>query len=324
MKNRLIGKDILRIEKLSKTEITQIWNQAAEYERLYKTDRLPLLQVMKGLVLATVFAQPSTRTRLSFESAMLRLGGQVISIADSQTSSLAKGESFLDTGRVVGGTADSAGLADVIVCRSAIPKSVDELARGSLAPVISGGQGTDQHPTQAILDGKTIIDERRRIQNLSFCFMGDLKNGRTVHSLLPLISKWPNNTVYLVSPEGLRMPKEILAKYRSQVRMIETSDVRKIIQNCDVLYCTRVQKEYMTKEEQRAAEREPYFVDMNLIEYANKQRAEKDRITILHPLPRVDELRIEPEKYKPLAIFRQAANGIWTRAAELALITGRV
>ncbi|HHH41469.1 MAG TPA: aspartate carbamoyltransferase [Chloroflexi bacterium] len=309
--NPLAGRDILSITDLTKEEMEQVLDQAARFaQALAQGQRLDLLS---GRILATLFYEPSTRTRLSFESAMHRLGGAVISVAQGRlSSSAAKGETVADAARVV------AGYADVIVQRHPAIGSAQEAADAADVPVINAGDGAGEHPTQALLDLYTIRREKGRLDGLHVGLVGDLKYGRTVHSLARALAHW-SVTMTFVAPPSLAMPAEITAALREQGCTVhETTDLRAAAQVCDVLYVTRIQKERFADPDEYRALRGSYVVDRALVEAA------KPGITIMHPLPRVDEIARDVDPLPNAAYFRQAHNGVPVRMALLALVLDAV
>lgn len=309
MVTSLKGKDVIRIQDFSIEEINTVMDNAARFEAvLEKGGRLTN---MAGKVLATLFYEPSTRTRLSFETAMLRLGGQVVSVAEAKTSSsAAKGETLYDTGKMI------EGYSDVAVIRHPVLGSAAELASGSGAPVINGGDGAGQHPTQALLDLYTILKEKGKVKDLTIALAGDLKNGRTVHSLSALLSRFGVH-FYFVAPEALKMPAEITESLKKQkVEIIETPDLAKALADSDVVYMTRIQKERFEDPADYERLKGSYELDLKLVKKAKKG------LTIMHPLPRVTEIAIDVDGYEGAAYYRQAANGVPVRMALLALVTG--
>ncbi|MBL7183031.1 MAG: aspartate carbamoyltransferase [Anaerolineae bacterium] len=305
----LCGKDILRTDLLSDKELELILSTAARFEDVLEAGGR--LTNMEGQILATLFFEPSTRTRLSFETAMLRLGGQVITVADPKTSSTAKGESLADSMRTV------EGYADVIVIRHPQKGSAQEAADAVAVPVINAGDGTGQHPTQALLDVYTIRKEKGSLEGLTMTLAGDLKNGRTVHSLAYLLVRF-GIRLLLVSPPGLEMPAEITADLRKMgAEVSEGSDLAAAMRPSDVVYVTRIQRERLEDPAEYERLKGSYVVDMAIV------RPAKPGITIMHPLPRVDEIAPEVDAYEGAAYFRQAANGVPIRMALLALVTGR-
>lgn len=310
MTTPLKGKDIIHVKNLSVDQIALVLETAMRYERVM--DSGGRLNNMAGKVLATLFYEPSTRTRLSFESAMMRLGGQVLSVAEAKTSSsAAKGETLFDTGKMI------EGYADVAVIRHPVVGSAAELAEGARIPIINGGDGAGQHPTQSLLDLYTINKEKGRLEGLTVALVGDLKNGRTVHSLSGVLSLYKPR-FYFVAPQELKMPVEITNELRKQkIDIVETSELAEAAAHCDIMYMTRIQKERFSDPADYERLKGSYVVDMALIKKAKKG------ITVMHPLPRVDEIAKEVDAYDGAAYFRQAANGVPARMALLALLTGQ-
>ena len=238
MTTSLKGKDILHGNQFTKKDIDAIIKTASYFEKeLKKKDQVSLL---KGKILATLFYEPSTRTRLSFEAAMQRLGGGVVSMGSVESSSVAKGESLTDTVRTV------AQYADVIVIRHPKIGSAKEAADAVSIPVLNAGDGAGQHPTQALLDIYTIKKELGSLNHLKISLVGDLKNGRTVHALVEVLSLF-GAKLYFVSPELLRMPEEITSQLKQKgIEVIETSDLKLAARKSDLVYMTRIQKERFT------------------------------------------------------------------------------
>lgn len=309
MSSILSGKDILRTDTLTDDELELILTTAARFEdELAAEGRLTN---MAGQVMAAMFFEPSTRTRLSFESAMHRLGGDVITIADPKTSSAAKGESMADAVSVV------QGYADVIVMRHPRKGSAAEAAAAVSVPVVNGGDGAGQHPTQALLDVYTIQKEKGTLDGLTVALAGDLKNGRTVHSLVYLLARFDIRLIF-VSPSQLKMPAGITEELRGQgVEVSETEDLASAMQESDVVYMTRIQKERFQDPAEYERLKGSYVLDMAMVDQA------KEGISIMHPLPRVNEIKAEVDAYAGAAYFRQAHNGVPVRMALLALVTGR-
>ena len=307
MPNPLAGRDITAIGDLSKEEIVLILEQAARFEDWCQEE--PKLDLLHGRVLATLFYEPSTRTRLSFEAAMHRLGGDVISVAEAaKSSSAAKGETLADAARVI------SGYADVIVQRHPAAGSAQEAAAGATVPLINAGDGMGEHPTQALLDLYTIQRERGQIDGLRVGLAGDLKHGRTVHSLSRALAHW-DVTLTLISPPALALPPAITDGLRQQgLTLHETGDLAAAMSACDVLYVTRIQRERFGDPAEYERLRGSYVVDRALIERTNPD------VTIMHPLPRVDEIATDVDDLPGAAYFRQAANGVWVRMAVLASV----
>ncbi|MBW6463788.1 MAG: aspartate carbamoyltransferase [Firmicutes bacterium] len=309
----LKGKDILSAAQFTKEELDLIMETAAYYEKKVKDGEV--LKDMEGKVMASLFFEPSTRTRLSFETAMSRLGGSVITVAESakvQTSSTAKGETLYDSIRVI----DL--YADVIVVRSPQKGAADEAALAAENPVLNSGDGAGEHPTQALLDIYTILKERGDLKGLTVTLLGDLKHGRTVHSLIRLLSHFGCHII-LVAPEKLRMPAEIVADVEKLgVDVKQTDNLSEAAAVSDVLYVTRIQKERFENEAEYDLVKNDFIVESELLKTA------KEGIVIMHPLPRVNEITVDVDDYAGAAYFRQAGNGVPVRMALLALVKGCV
>ena len=306
----LKGKDIINTAQFSLQELDLIMNTAASFEKQVKGG--DIIKNMEGQVVAALFFEPSTRTRLSFETAANRLGARVITVASAASSSAAKGESLADTIRTVDG------YVDVIIMRHPMKGSAQIAADNAKHPFINAGDGAGQHPTQALLDLYTIRKEKGVLDGHTITFLGDLKNGRTVHSLGYFMNLYKNKMIF-VSPKSLKMPAEITAELRSLGAEIEeTEDVEKALSVSDIVYVTRVQRERFENPEDYEKVKGLYVINRAMI-----GKAKKD-ITILHPLPRVDEISTDVDDYKGAAYFRQAHNGLYVRMALLALVTGRV
>ena len=305
----LKGKDILHGNQFSKKDIDGIIKIASHFEKeLKKKDSLTLL---KGKILATLFFEPSTRTRLSFETAMQRLGGGVISMASAESSSAAKGETVADTAKTV------SQYADVIVIRHPRIGSAKEAAGAIPIPVINAGDGAGQHPTQALLDIYTIHKELGSLKNLVVSMVGDLKNGRTVHALVELLSLFQTK-LYFVSPNILRMPDEITSHLKEKgIEIVETEDMMEGALASDVIYMTRIQKERFENLSEYERVKGYFVIDEKFL------KGLKKKITILHPLPRVDEITKEVDTYPGAAYFRQVRNGVFVRMAILTMVLGR-
>ncbi len=302
---RLSSKDVLRADQFSVEEIDRILEAARRYEAALEAGEV--LDDLRGKVLATLFFEPSTRTRLSFEAAMLRLGGRVVTVAEAKSSSAAKGESLHDTIKTV------EGYADVIVLRHPQIGAAAEAARATDVPILNAGDGAGQHPTQALLDLYTIVKERGKIAGLTIALAGDLKNGRTVHSLADLLANYDVEFVF-VAPEALRMPREIVGRLRSKgIAVRETESLADAIPTCDVLYMTRIQRERFDDPTEYDRLKDAYVLTRELLV------AGADSITIMHPLPRVNEIATDVDDLPGAAYFRQAANGVPIRMALLAM-----
>ena len=265
-----------------------------------------------GKILATLFFEPSTRTRLSFESAMLSLGGQVLGFSEASSSSAAKGESVADTVRTV------SCYADIIAMRH--PKEGAPLvaSQHALAPVINAGDGGHNHPTQTLTDLLTIRHEKGRFEDLTVGFCGDLKFGRTVHSLISAMSRYKGTRVVLVSPEELKLPsyvkKEVLQK--SGVEYVQTTDLEAVMPELDILYITRVQRERFFNEEDYLRLKDSYILTPDKLQNA------KTDLSILHPLPRVNEISVAVDQDPRAAYFRQVRYGRYIRMALIMKLLG--
>ncbi len=305
----LRGKDILTAEQFSKEEVWLVLRTAERLEDEIKKKNLGLL---RGYLLATLFFEPSTRTRLSFEAAMHRLGGAVISVAQAKTaSSAAKGESLADTARTV------EHYCDLIVIRHPQIGSAQEVAQAASIPVINAGDGAGQHPTQALLDIYTIWKECGRLEDLTVALVGDLKHGRTAHSLSALLSLFDIRLIF-VSPAALAMPVEITQRLRARgVEIEEDEDLAAAAPESDLLYITRIQRERFEDPAEYERLKGIYLVDNSLV-----QRF-KEGTVVMHPLPRVDEIAPEVDSYPGAAYFRQVRNGLYIRMALLSLVLGR-
>lgn len=302
------GKHILHGNQFSKEDLDKIMQVADEFEQ--GLEKGQTYDLMKGKVLAALFFEPSTRTRLSFESAMLRLGGGIISVASGATSSAAKGESIGDTALTV------SQYADVIVMRHPQIGSAGEAAEVATVPVINAGDGAGQHPTQALLDVYTIQKEIGRLDGIQVSLVGDLKYGRTVHTLVELLSLYDLG-LRLVSPESLKMPADIVSNLKERgLEVIETDNLVEAAADSDLLYVTRIQKERFSDVNEYERLKGAYVIDNTLLEKV------KEGVAIMHPLPRVDEIATEVDSYKGAAYFRQVRNGIFVRMALLALVLG--
>jgi len=307
------GKDVLSAYQFNKEELSVVIDTAAYYEKALVEKRR--LRNMEGKIMAALFYEPSTRTRLSFETAMHRLGGSVITIAESlkyQTSSMSKGESLHDSITVV----DQ--YVDVLVVRSPINGSAEIAANAAENPVINAGAGAGQHPTQALLDVYTILKEKGTLEGLTVTLLGDLKYGRTVHSLVDFLLLYGCDLIF-VSPKELVMPEDITNKLCNKgIKIKETDNLLEAVKDTDVLYVTRIQKERFATVKEYESVKNSYIVDDTIV------KKSKEGMLILHPLPRVNEIAVSVDKYPGAAYFRQAANGVPIRMALLSLITGNV
>jgi aspartate carbamoyltransferase catalytic subunit len=302
------NRDIISIKDFSKEEIDYILEYTKRMIPYANAEKHTTL--LNQYILAALFFEPSTRTRLSFESAMHRLGGNVIGFADPSGTSQKKGESLADTIRM----ADS--YSDAIVIRHPQEGAARLAAEFSEVPVLNAGDGAGQHPTQCLLDLFTILTEKKKIKGNKVALLGDLKYGRTVHSLAYALSLFKADLTF-VSPETLKMPKEVINECKEfGVEPVSTSNLEKAIKEADVLYVTRIQKERFPDAEEYNRVVGSYKVDNTLL-----QQAKQDLI-VMHPLPRVVEIDPEVDKTKHALYFKQAFNGLPVRMALLSLILG--
>ncbi|MDH5754680.1 MAG: aspartate carbamoyltransferase [Candidatus Bathyarchaeota archaeon] len=301
------GRDIISIKDFSREEIDYILKIGHAMEPIAAKGS----DMLRGRILATLFFEPSTRTRLSFEAAMHKLGGSTIGFAEAEIASVKKGENLADTVRVV------ENYADVIALRHPLEGASRLAAEFAKVPIINGGSGAEEHPTQALLDLYTIMKEKGKIDGLKIALIGDLRYGRTVHSLAYALSLY-NIELYLVSPESLKMRREVLRTIKERISVTEKTDLEKIVPLVDVLYVTRIQKERFPDPAEYAKVKGSYKIDMETL-----SKAQEDLI-ILHPLPRVDEIAAEVDNTSHARYFQQVWNGIVVRMALLALILGAV
>jgi len=302
-----LGRDVISIKDFARGEIDYVLKMAGALEPVAKTGS----DMLHGKVLATLFFEPSTRTRLSFETAMHKLGGSIVGFAEPQVASIKKGENLADTVRVV------ENYADVLVLRHPLEGAARLAAEFSNVPVVNAGSGAEEHPTQALLDLYTILKEKGRIDGLNIALVGDLRYGRTVHSLAYGLSLY-DVKLHLVSPELLRMRREVLDAIKEKIDVVEKREIEGVLPEVDVLYVTRIQKERFPDPAEYAKVRGAYQIDL-----ATLKRA-KENLIIMHPLPRVDEIAPEVDATPYARYFQQVWNGIVTRMALLALILGAI
>jgi aspartate carbamoyltransferase catalytic subunit len=308
--NGLSGQDVLSVSQFDNARLEYIFARAAEMREMVK--QVGGADLLKGRVLACLFYEPSTRTSASFIAAMERLGGSVIPITQGvQFSSVSKGESLPDTIRTL------EQYADVIVLRHPELGSAQVAADYASVPVLNAGDGTGEHPTQALLDLFTIQDELGRVNGLKIAMVGDLRYGRTVHSLTKLLLHY-DVSLRFVSPEILRLPLTIMNEViDSGTKARETHDVADVIENADVLYVTRVQKERFTDLSLYESVKDHYEITPELMAKA------KEKMVVMHPLPRVGEIHYAVDKDPRAAYFRQVQNGMYIRMALLAAVLGK-
>jgi aspartate carbamoyltransferase catalytic subunit len=300
----LKGAHVISIRDFSREQILFILDCALEMEQK------PQPHLMDGKVMFSLFFEPSTRTRLSFDSAMKRLGGRVIDFADPKASSLSKGETLADTIRMVDG------YSDVIVMRHPLDGSARLASEVSRVPIINGGDGTNQHPTQTFLDLYTMRKCKGRLEGLKVGFLGDLKYGRTVHSLSSALAMF-DAEMFFISVESLRLPDSLLEELdAARVKYHQVEDAQAVIGKLDVLYVTRIQAERFADPVEYEKVKGAYVVNNQLLASARKD------LRVMHPLPRIDEIDREVDRTEHAVYFEQARNGIPIRQALLALVTG--
>jgi len=299
------GRDIISIKDFSRKEIDYILDNASAMEPIAQ-NRSTMLQ---GKILATLFYEPSTRTRLSFESAMTRLGGTSIGFAEAEIASVKKGENLADTMRVV------ENYADIIALRHPLEGAARLAAEFAQVPVVNAGSGAEEHPTQALLDMYTMKKELGKIDGLNIALVGDLRFGRTVHSLAYALSLY-DVKLYFISPELLRMRRDVLDTISERIKVVETSSLDEALPKLDVLYVTRIQKERFPDAAEYTRVKGSYKIDVAALKNTKKE------MIVLHPLPRVDEISPEVDSTTHARYFQQVWNGIVMRMALLALILG--
>ncbi|MDD5163248.1 MAG: aspartate carbamoyltransferase [Candidatus ainarchaeum sp.] len=297
--------DVISICDFSKKDIDFVLEKAAELE---KTPKEKKSRILEGKIIASLFFEPSTRTRLSFETAIQSLGGKVIGFADPAVSSASKGETLSDSIRII------SGYADIIVMRHFIEGSARRAAEVVKKPVINAGDGANQHPTQTLLDLYTIKKEFGKISGLKIGLLGDLKYGRTVHSLMYALAHYPNAEVFCISPESLRMPQEIIQANSGKLKIVETRDLQEFLPELDLLYATRIQKERFVDEFEYEQIKNIFVLGKQVLEKTKKG------FRIMHPLPRVNEIKPELDSTEAALYFEQARNGLPVREALLSIM----
>jgi aspartate carbamoyltransferase catalytic subunit len=303
-------KHILSGAQFSKKEVEEILAKAFGIEENIKKGKIKKL--LEDKIIACIFFEPSTRTRLSFESAALRLGAEVISAENASLNSSAfKGETIEDTTRII------ESYADAIVMRHAEAGMPERASKVSNVPIINAGDGANQHPTQALLDLYTIKKEHGKLEGLTISFVGDLIYSRTLHSLLPILTQYKNNKFFFISPKELALPEEYRKQLQdNKIEFIESQNLEEALKDSDVVYMTRVQKErFFNIEDYNKVK------DLFLLKPEHLKLIEKDAI-IMHPLPRINEIDSEIDKDSRAAYFRQAKNGLYVRMALLLYVFG--
>lgn len=298
------GKSLVSINDYSKEEQILILDIAEELE---KNPRQPILQ---NYVVATLFFEPSTRTRLSFESAVSMLGGKIIGFTDSSSTSVTKGETLRDTIRTV------ANYSDLIIMRHPKEGSARFASEISSVPIINAGDGANQHPSQTLLDMYSIRKTQQSLDNLHVAFVGDLKYGRTVHSLVIALTNY-NTTFHFVSPEELKLPSSVKMHIKEKnLTYHQYTDFNEVIPFVDILYMTRIQRERFSDALDYEKVKDAYILKHNMLKHA------KPNMKILHPLPRVNEIDIDVDTNPHAYYFQQALNGVYIRQALIKIILG--
>ncbi len=300
MKNR----NLISIADFSKEEYLKILDIASEFEKQ------PVQDIAKGKVVATLFFEPSTRTRLSFESAACRMGAKVIGFSDASNSSTAKGESLADTIRTV------SCYADIIVMRHPLEGAAQLASEVASVPIINAGDGANQHPTQCMLDLYSIMKTQGTLDNLDVALVGDLKYGRTVHSLVEAMCNF-NTTFHLISPNSLKLPSIVkMHVKKKELKYFQYTEIQEAIDKVDILYMTRVQRERFLDIQDYEKVKNAYILDKSML--ANC----KENMKVLHPLPRVNEIDTNVDSTPQAYYFQQAQNGVYVRQALIAAILG--
>jgi len=298
------NQSLVSITDYNKEDYLEILSRAAEFEKN------PQQNLLSDKLVATLFFEPSTRTRLSFETAVQRLGGGVIGFADAGCSSVTKGESLKDTIKMVNS------YADLIVIRHPLEGSARYASEIASVPVINAGDGANQHPSQTLLDLYSIMKTQETLENLNVFMIGDLKYGRTVHSLLMAMSYF-NPTFYFIAPDALKMPVEYKIYLHSHgIRFFEYPDFVDIIHEADIIYMTRVQKERFSDPIEYEKNKNAYVLNNAMLENT------KSTVRVLHPLPRVNEIDVDVDSNPKAYYFTQALNGVFVRQAIIAKVLG--
>lgn len=305
--NEFFEKDIISVRDLNKQKLETIFEATQKIIKLEPTKRR---EIARGKTLGYLFFEPSTRTRLSFEAAMALIGGTSLGISNVAYSSTQKGESLADTVKIM------SLYSDVLVLRHTLDGSSRFAAEVSSKPIINAGSGTEEHPTQAIQDLFTIKKEKKKIDGLKIGIVGDLKYGRTVYSLLYALGNYDVD-VHLISPEPLKIRPDSVYEIKKRLSFTETTNIEEHIDDYDVIYVTRIQKERFPDEEEYLKVKGSYVIGLDIL------KKMKDDAIILHPLPRLDEISTDVDKTKQAKYFEQAENGKFTRAALLGLILNK-
>ncbi len=302
--SKLKGRSLISITDYSKEEILQVLDIAEEFEKNVRQ------KLLDQHVVASLFFEPSTRTRLSFESAVQYMGGSIIGFASADTSSVRKGESLKDTILTV------SNYSDLIVMRNPIDGSARFASEVSPVPIINAGDGANQHPTQCLLDLYSIRKTQGTLENIHIALVGDLKYGRTVHSLVQALTLF-NATFHLVSPESLKLPSAVKKWIKdADLDYFQYTDIAEVIDSMDIIYMTRIQGERFPDPLEYEKVKNSYILDNNMLQNS------KENMRILHPLPRVNEISEDVDDNPKAYYFQQARNGVYVRQALIAAILG--
>jgi aspartate carbamoyltransferase catalytic subunit len=298
------NKSLISINDFTKQETIQVLDRALEFEKY------PTQKILENFVVATLFFEPSTRTRLSFESAVNRLGGKVIGFTDSASSSVQKGESLKDTIKTV------CNYSDLIVMRHPREGSARFASEVASVPVVNAGDGANQHPTQCLLDLYSIRKTQQKLDNLNVAFVGDLKYGRTVHSLVMAMCNF-KTTFHLVSPVELKLPSSVKMHIKEKnLEYHQYTDLAEAVPKADIIYMTRIQKERFSDPIEFERVKNSYILSRKMLDNA------RPNMKVLHPLPRVNEISEDVDDLPQAYYFEQALNGVFVRQALLAAILG--
>ncbi len=297
-------KSLVSINDFSKEEFVRILDLASEFEKE------PTREILKDYVIATLFFEPSTRTRLSFETAISRLGGKIVGFSDSSSTSTSKGETLKDSIRIV------SNYSDLIVMRHPLEGAARLASEYASVPIVNAGDGANQHPTQTLLDMYSIRKTQGRLDNLNIFLVGDLKYGRTVHSLLMAMAEF-NTTFYFIAPEELKMPNEYKGYLdKKGLKYIECKDFNAYLPEADIIYMTRVQQERFTDPIEYERVKNVYILQRSMLNGC------RENMKVLHPLPRVNEIALDVDDAPQAYYFQQALNGVYTRQAIITHILG--
>ena len=299
-------KNIISVRDMDRKTIEKILLIAKKIEEMPKNKQL---EIARGYTIASLFFEPSTRTMLSFDTAAKNLGCSVIGFSGTESTSVKKGETLADTIRM------ASAYSDLIVMRHPLEGSSRRAADVSAVPVINAGDGANQHPTQTLLDLYTILKNKGTLDNLTIALAGDLKYGRTIHSLAYALSFFKNNKLLFVAPKALGMPEDLIAELDGKIETKEAT-ITEALKNSDILYMTRIQKERFADPQEYEQLRGTYVLTKAMLENAKKG------LKVMHPLPRVDEISTDVDSTENAIYFAQAKNGVPTRMALIAMLLG--